>query len=84
MAQVAYSGALPSKKKSELQEIAIALRLSDQGTKDEIQTRIKKHLDRNQDELEENPTFSGLFGRKRRTGSLVPQSQVAPPRYVFL
>ncbi|PPQ98649.1 hypothetical protein CVT24_004147 [Panaeolus cyanescens] len=79
MAQVAYSGALPSKKKSELQEIALALRLSDQGTKDELQSRIRKHLDRNQEELEENPTFTGLFSRKRRTGSLVPQPQAAPP-----
>ncbi|KAF8894999.1 Rft protein-domain-containing protein [Gymnopilus junonius] len=80
MAPVAYSGALQPKKKSELQEIASALRISDQGTKDDLQARIKKHLDSNQDALEDNPTFAGLFGRRKR--SVQPQSQVMPhPRY---
>jgi hypothetical protein len=51
MASIAYSGALQPKKKSELQQIGIALKLSNSGTKDEIQARIKKHLDNNQDVL---------------------------------
>lgn len=72
-----FSGTLPPKKKYELQEIAAALRLSDQGTKDEIHTRIKKHLDKNQATLEDDPTFAGLFGRRRR--SVQPPS--VPPRF---
>jgi hypothetical protein len=72
MASVAYSGALQPKKKSELQQIAIALKLSRSGTKDELQSRIKKHLDDNQDALEDDPTFAGLFGRRKGTQA-VPQ-----------
>jgi hypothetical protein len=67
----AYSGALQPKKKSELQEIANALRLSDQGTKEEIQIRIKRHLDNHQSTLEDEPMFTGLFGRRKR--SVQPQ-----------
>jgi SAP domain-containing new25 len=68
----AYSGALGPKKKSELQQIAIALKLSSSGTKDELQARIKKHLDNNQDALEDDPTFAGLFGRRKK--SVQPQA----------
>jgi hypothetical protein len=74
MSPVAYSGSLQPKKKAELQEISLALRLSDQGTKEELQGRIKKHLDSNQATLEEHPTFMGLFGRRKRQGSVPPGS----------
>ncbi|KAH6904535.1 hypothetical protein BKA70DRAFT_1297072 [Coprinopsis sp. MPI-PUGE-AT-0042] len=73
MAPIAFAGALAPKKKSELQDIALALRISDQGTKEDIQTRIKKHLDNNPN-LEDDSRFSGLYGRKRR-GSAQPQPQ---------
>jgi hypothetical protein len=62
-----FSGALPPKKKSELQQIAQALDIDSSGTKDDLQARIKKHLDNNQPELEDDPQFAGLFGRRKRS-----------------
>ncbi|KAF8064105.1 Rft protein-domain-containing protein [Lyophyllum atratum] len=73
-----FTGALMPKKKSELQDIAIALRISDQGTKDEILNRIKKHLELNPD-LEEDSSFAGLFGNRRKR-SVQPQSSVPSAR----
>lgn len=67
-----YSGSLQRKTKADLQEISLALGLSDAGTKDDIHQRIKRHLEENVDELETDPVFSGLYTRKRRIGSLQP------------
>lgn len=75
-----FSGSLQPKKKSELQDIAVALRISDLGTKEEIVQRISKHLDANQDSLEENPAFSGLFIRRKRS----VQSQPIPRYFPFM
>ncbi|RDB23509.1 hypothetical protein Hypma_009237 [Hypsizygus marmoreus] len=72
MAPVTFAGALMPKKKSDLQEISVALRISDQGTKEEILNRIKKHLERNPD-LEDDPTFAGLFVNRRKR-SVQPQN----------
>jgi hypothetical protein len=75
MATIAFSGSLQSKKKADLQEIATALQISDQGTKEDLQNRIKGYLDKNQTKLEEEPAFAGLFGRvkRKRGGSEKPQ-----------
>jgi hypothetical protein len=70
-----FAGALQPKKKSELQEIAAALRISDQGTKDEIQTRIRNYLDKHQTTLEDDPAFTGLFGRRKRSAQPQPPSR---------
>ena len=78
-----FSGALRPKKKYGLQSLASALGLNDQGTKDEIQTRIKKHLDENQADLEEDSRFAGLYGSRRRRGSKPPSDIAPPPRYVL-
>ncbi|KIJ60436.1 hypothetical protein HYDPIDRAFT_32241 [Hydnomerulius pinastri MD-312] len=78
MAPIAYAGGLQPKKKAELQEIAQALDISDAGTKEDIQNRIKKHLDQNQSQLEANPVFAGLFGRRKRS----VQPQFANARFV--
>ncbi|KAG6879540.1 hypothetical protein C0992_001688 [Termitomyces sp. T32_za158] len=71
MAAPVFAGALMPKKKQELQEIALALDISDSGTKDDLMNRIKRHLEHNPD-LEEDPSFSGLFGSRRRR-SVQPQ-----------
>ena len=78
MPTTAFTGSLQPKKKADLQEIATALQISDTGTKEELQNRIKEHLDKNQFKLEENPAFSGLYGRIRRKRGLSAQPQTQP------
>ena len=71
MSSTGYSGSLQNKKKEELQDIAQALRLGDNGTRVELQQRIKKHLEDNANELESDPEFSGLYanvkGKRQRS-----------------
>ena len=74
-----YTGSLQPKKKQELQEIALALRISDSGTREELQSRIKTHLGLHEGTLAEDPRFGGLYGRTRKR-SVQPQmpSSVSP------
>ncbi|KAJ7126627.1 hypothetical protein C8R43DRAFT_1211450 [Mycena crocata] len=76
-----FSGPLQPKRKSELQQLASALDIDTTGTKDDLQSRIKKHLDENQAELEDDPAFAGLFGRRKRSVQ-PPSSRIEPIRRV--
>ncbi|KIJ25720.1 hypothetical protein M422DRAFT_38512 [Sphaerobolus stellatus SS14] len=62
----AFSGSLGPKKKSELQEIAVALEIPDSGTRDELANRIKHHLAKHESSLSEDARFGGLYGRSRK------------------
>ncbi|KAG1731430.1 hypothetical protein EDB19DRAFT_1912547 [Suillus lakei] len=67
MAPIPFSGTIPSKKKADLQAIAVALHISDSGTKEDLQGRIKRHLEQHQSKYEDDPTFSGLYGKKKKS-----------------
>ncbi|PBK71818.1 hypothetical protein ARMSODRAFT_789648 [Armillaria solidipes] len=73
-----FSGSLQPKKKADLQNIATSLGISDAGTKDELQLRIKKHLDNNQDVLEGDPQYAGLYGIRSRGGAVARKPSVQP------
>jgi hypothetical protein len=66
-----FSGALGPKKKKELSEIARALQISDEGTKEELQARIRKHLDQNP-HLEDDTMYAGLYPRRKRSVQPLP------------
>jgi hypothetical protein len=57
-----FTGALSSKKKPDLQEIAGALNLTETGTKEALISRINKFFEQNPD-LHDAPRFLGLFNR---------------------
>ncbi|KAK2466596.1 hypothetical protein APHAL10511_000854 [Amanita phalloides] len=75
MPPVAFAGGLQQKKKSELQEIAIALKISDSGTRDVLQARIRDYLEGNQKKLGDNPKFAGLYPRRRKSVQAQPEHQ---------
>ena len=64
-----WSGALQPKKKQELQDIALALAVDSNGTKDEIHERIKVHLATNPS-LASDDRFAGLYSRRKSTRSV--------------
>jgi len=71
-ATMSFTGSLQPKKKSELQEIAIALDISDSGTREELQNRIKHHLAQHEHSLADDPRFGGLYVRATRKRSVQP------------
>lgn len=75
-ATAVFSGNLTTKKKAELVEIAQALGVSDVGVREEIQQRVKKHLEDNATDLQDDPAFTGLYTRNMRQKSLQPQSSI--------
>ncbi len=62
-ASAVFSGNVTTKKKAELQEIAQALGIPDVGMREEIQQRVKKHLEDNATDLQDDPAFTGLYTR---------------------
>lgn len=63
-----FRGSLSSRNKADLQEIAGALNLSEDGTVKDLLTRITAHFDANS-HLRSSPLFSGLFSRARTSRS---------------
>ncbi|KDQ54484.1 hypothetical protein JAAARDRAFT_135495 [Jaapia argillacea MUCL 33604] len=76
MAPSIFTGGVMSKRKADLQIIAKALDLDETGNRDDLQSRIKRHLEENQGILEDDPRFSGLYTKRRK--SVQP-----PPRHVL-
>jgi hypothetical protein len=58
-----YSGPLNAKKKGELQELALDLKLDTGGTKEELAERIRGHLTKHP--LADDPRFAGLYGTRK-------------------
>jgi hypothetical protein len=65
MSVVQYTGALPPKKKGELQEIAEKMSLDTNGTKEEMIQRITRYMEEH--DLSENPVFSGLVQARKKS-----------------
>lgn len=63
-----FVGNLTSYKKDDLQALALALQLSDDGTKDDLKMRISEKFE-NDSNLKQNPRFNGLFNKSRRRAS---------------
>ena len=60
-----FSGALSTESKADLEDIAAALAIPFDGTKQEISSRIGEYLDTHS-QLACNARFSGLFASRRR------------------
>jgi hypothetical protein len=66
-----FRGAISSRNKSQLKDLAYALDVSIQGTAKELLTRITEHFDKD-DALRNHPRFVGLFNRSRAPVSIQP------------
>lgn len=71
-----FFGALSSKNKPDLKQVADALQISADGTKQDILERITKHFD-NHPEKKTDQLFEGLFNSRRRPRNdenVIPQA----------
>ena len=75
--QLVSPGSLTSKNKGDLQEIAGALSLSEDGTAKDLQARIVAHFDANS-HLRNSPLFTGLFNRIRVSSTTNPTNETLP------
>ena len=64
-----FAGSLTSYKKDDLQALALALELSDNGTKDDLKTRISEKFEDDLN-LKQNSRFFGLFNKSRRRANV--------------
>ena len=70
-----FTGALSSKKKPDLQEIAGALDLSEDGTKEVLISRINEFFEQKPDHCN-MPRFSGLFNRTSKRRALPAETPI--------
>ena len=83
---VTFSGGLSSKKIDDLQDIAYALGISDEGHKDSLLSSIKAELER-RPELQTKIQFSGLYttrGQKRKATAAPTDKNLPPANYPHL
>lgn len=67
-----FSGALSTKSKPDLQDIAAAFHISIDGSKQTIADRISKHMD-SHPELNDDDRFTGLFHSRTRSANKAAQ-----------
>jgi hypothetical protein len=75
--EVVFSGGLFSKKVEELCDIAYALVLLEEGTKEALITLIKSNLEAHP-ELSQNPQFAGLFSSRGQWRPAPMNENIAP------
>jgi hypothetical protein len=67
-----------TRRKEELEDIAVALALPDSGKKDELLERISRHFEEHPD-LKTTPRFEGLFNLRPRKRARLADAPVAGP-----
>ena len=75
-----FSGALATKTKADLQDIAQVLKLTLDGQRKDLLARINAHFD-SQPHLREDPRFEGIFNRlhRRLRAAATPNDENHPP-----
>ena len=76
--EIVFLGGLSSKKVEDLRDIAYALAISEEGTKEVLVASIKSNLE-TQPELQQNPRFAGLFSSRSQQRP-APMNENIPPQ----